>query len=147
MNSQLWILVRIVGIIGFGFGAGSMFAKQPGLEFPPAFAEFAICFFFFWSALKTFTKLCRRFGRKFGRDDWTASLWTSPYLKNPESNYLTIGLAFSVANVVDAIILASQGRSLLNSFMFSIGWGILAGLTAFRVIRLKKTNQAQGPTT
>src|SRR5579859_3613817 len=103
MNSVLWILVRIALLVIFSASFARMTSGTN--VFPLDAGDVIFLLFAFIFPAWRFSSILRcRFEKKKPQDDWSASLWRSPLLKNPESFYLLAGLAFVAGSVLGLLI-------------------------------------------
>ena len=142
MNHLFWILFRVAFVALFGVefakvatGSG-VFPLDAGLK---VFLPIAYIF----AAWRFSGILRRRYEKKKEKDDWAASLWNSPILKNPESFFFIGGLAFVIGSLLGWMIAMPPMNQLgMLSMEFVFGAGILSGWALFRFRYKKRANQA-----
>jgi hypothetical protein len=98
-----------------------------------------------WAAWRFSAILRKRYEKKKASDDWTASLWTSPILKNPESFFFVGGLSFLAAAAMGFLRVSDTRGFEMLALEATFGIGILFSLVIFR-LRVKRANQTPEPT-
>ena len=115
-----------------------MATTAPEVPMSSPFVVFLVVVFFF-PAWRFYSILVAQKKEKREGHDWTASLWFSPILKNPQSWVMTGGAALSAAGVALISACLLSGRSaFVGLFSLTFGLGVLTGLITFR-IRNEKT--------
>jgi hypothetical protein len=141
MHPLLWFLLR-AAFIGWFACSGFAFAiHTSGFGFDFLMPPF-LCIAFLASMWRFYTILRDRYKKKKGRDDWSASLWLSPILRNPESPFVVIGCAFLFAGAAGFGAVAMHGAGAVEpSMMVVFGAGILSGWALFRIRKKKWANR------
>ncbi len=137
MARYLWFLLRLGIIVWFFVGGFDRAWTTLEVSVPPFLLVF-ICVAAVFGGFVHYAVLSNRKSRAHTKDDWSASLWFSPILKNPQSWYLTASLAFiafGAAVILES--LSSGGSALVALVAISMGSGVLCALVAFRIFHAK----------
>jgi hypothetical protein len=147
MNPILWLLLRVAFIAWFGEACARMVVESPVFPSDPTIVIFFLFAFVFF-AWRCFSILLRRYKKRKANDDWSASLWCSPILKNPESFWFGAGLAFLTGGLLGVVMVWHKNsnigvQSLPVALMeLSLGGGALAGVEMFRIKKKSGANHS-----
>lgn len=131
-RSFLWILFRVLFVAVFAYS----FATTPsGIGAYPLDAGTALFLplALFFAAWRISSILRHRYEKRKVNDDWTASLWSSPILRNPESFWIIGALSFILGALLGFMLTTPRARMLgWQATILAFGFGVLCGWAIFR---------------
>jgi hypothetical protein len=141
-----WIVLRLLIVAGFALSIANVKGgESPPNAFEPGLTMFAV-FSFVFIAWRVCVNLRRRFRKQGPGDDWKASLWSSPLLRNPVSFWILCGASFVLGALLSIPKVRPNGYyPEMIALELAFGGGILAGCAFFCFLKPTLANQSPKP--